>query len=148
MLRNCLPLLCVWERRLVLFRSIENLSTSRIWKFLGIQKLVSRPVTETAILDQCSFGLTDPVSAAFYKKCTIVLGTLPDLYKLSRKCPDDHVCQHVESSLNVGGVSVKRSVTARRYLVEMCKELANIVSVAVFQATSARALRVSRQFLQ
>ena len=144
MLRNCLQLLCVCEK-LGTFWSIENASTSRTWKIPEIRKLSSRPGTETAVVDQGSFRLTDPVSATFYKTRTIFLGTLPDLHKLPQKCPGDHVYQHVESSVNVGGVSVKRSVTARRYPVEMCKELAKIVSVAMAQAFSARAQRVSRQ---
>lgn len=81
--------------------------------------------------------------ANFTQKRTIFLGTLPGLHKLSRKCPGDHVHQHVESSMNVRGVSVKRSVIAGRYAVDMCEELAKVVSVAMAQASSARAKRVS-----
>ena len=145
--RNCLQLLCVCEE-VGTFWSIENPATSRILKLPELQKMASRPRTETAIVDQRSFGLADPISAAFYKKRTIFLGTLPDLHKLSRKCPGEHVHQHVESSVSVGGVSVKRSVIARRYLVEMCKNLAKIVSVAMAQVSSARAQHVSWQSLQ
>ena len=68
--------------------------------------------------------------------------------KLLRKCPGDHVHQHVESSVNVGGVSMKCSVIAGRYPVEMCEELAKIVAVAMVRASSARARRMSKQSLQ
>ena len=126
----------------------KNPSTSRIWKIPENQKLASRRGAETAVMDQCSFGLIDPASAAFYKKRTVFLGTLSDSHQLSRKCPSDHAHQHVGSSVNVCRVSVKRPVIAGRYPVEICKGFANIVSVAMAQDSSARAQRVSRQSLQ
>ena len=71
MLRNCLQLLCVCEE-VGFFWPIESPSTSRIWK---IPESWPRDLEQkTAAVDQCSFGLTDPVSAAFYKKMHNLLG--------------------------------------------------------------------------
>ena len=80
MLRTYLQLLCVCEE-VGTFWSIENPASSRLWKTPEIHRLDSRPGTETAIVDQCSFGLNDPAREASYKKRTIFLGTLPDLHK-------------------------------------------------------------------
>ena len=51
----------------------------------------------------CQFGFKDPVSGLPYRKSTRVIGRLPNLGSLAKKCDGSHDHQHVENSIMVEG---------------------------------------------
>jgi hypothetical protein len=49
------------------FWTVENPNSSRLWALPPFQKLSNLKLVESAVVDQCMFGLRDPISGGFYK---------------------------------------------------------------------------------
>ena len=126
---------------------VENPRSSRLFILPQFEKLMMRTDVEVVDLDMCQFGLCDPVSMLKFRKATRLVGNVPGLSSLSRKCPGDHKHQHVEDSVVVEGRSVKRSKLAGEYPKEYCRALATLVRKAVNAAALSRATRHDRKLL-
>ena len=87
--------------------------------------------TQLAIVDQCVFGLCDPVSKLPFRKRTRCIGNLPKRDTLNTKCDKSHKHQYIEDSVWVGGRSMKRSAlppdlfAQLSYLVCACQRVCN-----------------------
>ena len=110
--------------------------------FLKLVSLKKRWGKNTAVLDQCCFGLCEPVSKLTFRKRTRIIGSLPLLNSLSCRCDNTHVHQHVEGSVVWEGRSVKRSTLASEYPASLCASLAHLVHLAQSSGSMWRRSRV------
>ena len=110
--------------------STQNPHSARFLDLPEIRVIEKRWEKNTAVLDQCCFGLCDPVSKLAFRKRTRIIGSLPLLNSLSSHCGNAHVHQHVEGSVVWAGRSVKRSTLASEYPASLCASLAHLVHLA------------------
>ena len=127
------------------FWSLENPQSSRLFDLPPLERVADRWHGNTAILDQCMFGLKDPVSEKLYRKRTKFIGSLPGLAGLACICMNEHPHEHVENSVVWAGRSIKRSVLAAVYPDKLCVALSALVRKAQRSARIARVGRVASQ---
>ena len=125
------------------FWSLENPKSSYLFKMPGIVRVLRMSATQVVQVDQCMYGLHDPVSLDKYRKATIFIGNLPSLFLLSYKCDGSHVHEPVIGKVKHNGCWLSRSALAGAYPIHLCKTLANIVSVDLLCAHHARDVRLS-----
>ena len=105
------------------FFTIENPRTSHAWNLKSLVKLFSDTKCTRVDFDQCEYGLKIPDDSGvdgLARKSTSVVGTLPNLTCLCRKCSGSH--SHVQV---IGGVKTKggwkrRSTLAGAYPLQLC----------------------------
>ena len=105
------------------FFTIENPKTSYLWKLTVLGDLFKLDNCQTVEFDQCEYCLKIPNESgvlALAKKSTTIVGTLPHLSLLKRKCTKTH--SHVQV---IGGVRTKqgwkkRSELAGAYPQQLC----------------------------
>ncbi len=105
------------------FFTIENPRTSHVWNLKSLIKLFSETKCSRVDFDQCEYGLKIPDDEGVLglaRKSTSIVGTLPNLISLSRKCSGLH--SHVQV---IGGVRTKtgwkrRSTLAGAYPSQLC----------------------------
>ena len=77
----------------------EHPQGARSWSDAQMMKLLSHPRVESTVSDQCQYGLMTPGESGGLmpaKKATRWASTSPQmLSRLSRRCPGDHVHQHL-----------------------------------------------------
>ena len=105
-------------------------------------RLMRLPATAEVVIDQCMYGLKDPVSGLLYRKRTKFIGNLPGLASLSVPCDRTHEHQHIEDAVVWEGRSIKRSVLAGRYPAALCQAIAGLVDSAQILSAQRRAERV------
>ena len=106
------------------FFTIENPKTSYLWKLTVFRELFQLDNCQIVDFDQCEYDLRIPNESgvlALAKKSTTIVGTLPNLSLLKRKCTKTH--SHVQV---IGGVKTKqgwkkRSELAGAYPQQLCK---------------------------
>lgn len=136
LLRNCILILAACND-MIIFLSTENFQSSKIWDIPKIQKLTFQKNAEVALIDQCCYGLSDPVPRKLYRKRTKFLGTVPGRASVSRPCPGNHEHQHVGSSIFFEGRSVERSILAGRYPEKLCDQISSLVQLAQAESRSS-----------
>ena len=139
--KHVILLLGECERHNIWF-TVENPHNSRLFDLPEIRVIDKRWEKNTAVLDQCCFGLCDPVSKLAFRKRTRIIGSLPLLNSLSCRCGNTHVHQHVEGSVVWEGCSLKRSTLASEYPAPLCASLANLVHLAQSSGSLWRRSRV------
>ena len=105
------------------FFTIENPRTSHVWNLKILKDLVSKTKCQRVDFDQCEYGLKIPDDEGVLglaRKSTSIVGTLPTLPHLRRKCCGSH--GHVQV---IGGVKTKagwkrRSTLAGAYPFQLC----------------------------
>ena len=105
------------------FFTIENPRTSHVWKLKTFQELLNKTKCTRVDFDQCEYGLKIPDNSGvegLARKGTSIVGTLPNLSALRRKCSGQH--NHVQV---IGGARTKsgwqrRSTLAGAYPTQLC----------------------------
>ena len=100
-----------------------NPRTSHVWNLKILKELVSKTKCQRVDFDQCEYGLKIPNDEGVLglaRKSTSIMGTLPTLAHLRRKCCGSH--SHVQV---IGGVKTKtgwkrRSTRAGAYPFQLC----------------------------
>lgn len=103
--------------------TLENPKTSYAWKTQAMRQLVADCHCQQADFDQCQFGLTMPLTACvtgLALKPTRVVGTLPHLDMLVRRCKHDHEHVAVIGGGKHQGKWRKRSELAGAYPPGLC----------------------------
>lgn len=103
--------------------TLENPRASYAWKTPKMLELIAECDCTIVHFDQCQYGLKIPIKEGIpglAKKATSIVGTMPNLSQLERKC--DHSHEHVPV---VGGVKhngrwQKRSTLAGSYPQQLC----------------------------
>lgn len=111
------------------FFTIENPLSSYAWKTPAMVSLASQCAAQWVKFDQCQYGLKIPLTPyemGLALKPTMMMGTLPHLDRLHRRCCRVH--QHVAV---IGGVRYqgkwrKRSELAGSYPSQLCHSIAKI----------------------
>ena len=93
------------------------------WKEVVTQKIEKLPGVFTFNLDQCMFGLKDPLSQVPYKKRTRLMTNCEEMKRLKRDCDQLHEHQHVQGQTRVGGRLVNRSRCAQVYPKELIEQM-------------------------
>ncbi len=73
------------------------------WSEECVDKLKNMKDVHEAILDQCCFGLKDPVSGKMFRKSTKIMTNSHHADHLGRRCKGDHQHQAIEGQIKMGG---------------------------------------------
>lgn len=107
------------------FFTIENPLTSHVWNLRKLRRLIDRTQAVFVTFDQCMYGLKIPLTDNLWglaKKATCILGTLPGIEQLARKCDKTHEHVQVIGGVKVGGCWTRRSTLAGRYPLKLCQK--------------------------
>ena len=86
------------------------------WRETAVQRVWGKEGVGDAILDQCCFGLCDPVSGKRYKKAMRLLTICKEVLEgMNQRCGGDHEHQGLEGKVKVGGVWCNRTRLAQVY---------------------------------
>ena len=96
----------------------------RVKKMKGVHEIV---------LDQCCFGLKDPVSGKLFRKATKIMTNSQHAEHLGRRCKGDHEHQAIEGQIKLGGRWINRSVCAQIYPKGLVQGLVKLVQHEVKQ---------------
>ena len=97
------------------FWILENPKSSYMFRMPGVARVLRLPSTQVVQVDQCMYGLQDPVSRIKYKKATIFIGNLPSLFLLSHTCDKAHIHEPVIGQVKCEDKWTSRSVLAGAY---------------------------------
>ena len=81
-----------------------------------------------------------------FRKRTRFIRSLPSLNLLSCRCDGSHEHQHLESSVTVDGVAIRRSKTASAYPAALCLRIADLVFEAQPASVEVRCGRIMAFF--
>ena len=113
---------------------IENPASSRLWTFPPMRDLMNQSLVQIVVFDMCQYG------GDSYKPIQLV-GTLPDLQSLARRCGHDHVHVPLSGSARAlwhGKVQwVARASLAGVYRPEFCSSAARVWAQARARRTPA-----------
>ena len=123
------------------FVTLENPKSSLLWLMPGIKRVLRRRSVNLVTLDQCEFGLRDPISSLPYRKGTNILSNMPLLSNMCRKCSGSHVHQEVLGNVCVDGKWASRASHAGVYPSDLCDEIVKCVNMSVAAAAQSAALR-------
>jgi hypothetical protein len=124
------------------FWTLENPKTSRVFNIPAFQTMLVKKCVTRVDLDMCSFGLRDPVSDLHYLKPTSLIGTLPGLSILGKRCQGEHIHETVEGTVLSEGKVLKRSKVAGGYTLDFCAQFVSIISNAHTWAHDYREARL------
>ena len=112
----------------------------------AIIKLLRLPSTQSIVLDQCMFGLHDPVSKLKYRKRTRFVGNLPSLPDLVRGCDKSHTHEPIIGQVKHNQCWVQRSTLAGVYPPNLCKQLVKLTLHDLATASLHRRRRLAQAF--
>ena len=105
------------------FFTIENPKTSYLWKLKCLRRLIEVTLCHIVDLDQCEYCLRIPNEVGdlgLAKKSTLMVGTLPNLPLLKRKCSRGHTHVQVIGCVKTDSGWKKRSELAGAYPQQLC----------------------------
>ena len=116
--------------------SLENPAWSLAWSTTEVQDLARATGCVDVFFEQCAYGLRLPGSLPhqFCRKRTKVLGSLPDLVRLERRCPglsEAHRHEMAWGSRRVAGARVQLATAAGAYPPGLCRAWAEAVKAGV-----------------
>ena len=111
----------------------------------SVRRLLALPGVFRVDLDQCMFGLADPVSGMLYKKPTSVIGNFPSLPALGCKCDGNHSHEAVIGKVKHEGAWVSRSTVAGAYPVKFCQRICDLVLQDLASASHNRCRRLAQK---
>ena len=111
---------------------VEQPRASRMWRVFCLRRLVrlaGQRGYELAFvdLDQCAFGLADPVSRRAFKKATRLLVSSRRYSVLGMKCRCRRAHQHLTGSTRYRGCTRKRTCFAECYPRRLAVSLAKVI---------------------
>ncbi len=132
-LRRTCVLIDILERHKNLW-TLENPASSYAWLMPVLATLVNKPEVYEAVFHQCAYGLKLPDKYGELgpcKKHTRVVGNLPRLGELSRRCTckEEHI--HAVGGFRTREGWKRRSEIAGHYPPALCKSYARIASHTV-----------------
>jgi len=112
--------------------TIENPATSLLFRYGPICELGELPGVHLTTLDQCAYGLQLPGTPPnfFCKKTTSVLSNIKAVSNVCTRCPGRslvHQHHHAQGCLKVDGKSVRASVLAGAYPIDLCDAWAQAI---------------------
>ena len=116
--------------------TLENPAGSYIFFTDELVYIMSLPGSRRVQFHQCEYLLRPPDFSdggpdLRVRKDTIIIGNLPGLESLERRCQKDHVHAHAFGSARVGGKTVARAAAAGAYPRLLCTALAGLVRKAL-----------------
>ncbi len=116
--------------------TLENPIDSYIWQTVELRRAQQIPGCEEAVFDQCMYKLRPPdwkmlKDDVRVRKRTRIIGTLPGLSSLSKRCDGNHVHAQAMGHCRVGGKRISRAKAAGAYPVLLCNCIAKLVASAV-----------------
>ena len=125
-LKQMMKIICTLVKHKVPF-TIENPIQSLLWQTAELKTTLGMEGCESAVFDQCVFGLRPPDSVpgdnTFVRKRTRIVGTLRGLSSLSKLCRGGHEHVHAVGSAKVNGRWIRRSSAAAAYPAKLCNAL-------------------------
>jgi len=118
------------------FWTIENPQSSFLFQYAPIAALYGYPGVSDVCFDQCEYELRPPggLSNQRVKKPTRLLGNVPGLSRLARRCSHTHEHVHALGSVRVNGQRVSRARAAGAYPPPLCSAIAATVARAIQEA--------------
>jgi len=116
--------------------TLENPIDSYIWQTVEMRRAQQIPGCEEAVFDQCMYKLRPPdwkmlKDDVRVRKRTRIIGTLPGLSSLSKRCDGNRVHAQAMGHCRVGGKRISRAKAAGAYPVLLCNCIARLVASAV-----------------
>ena len=111
------------------FFTLENPLTSYAWKVPAMISLIKDCQCQVVRFDQCQYGLKMPASESkmgLALKPTTMVGTLPHMHLLSRRCSKSHEHVAVIGGVRHNGKWRKRSELAGSYPRQLCQSIARL----------------------
>ena len=110
----------------------------------ALRKLLVLPATHDVVIDQCMYGLHDPVSHILYRKPTRIIGNVPLLPGLRVSCDGSHSHEPILGKVKHNNTWVSRSEIAGAYPLELCKQWASIVVQSLKHKTFCKQHRLAQ----
>ena len=130
-LKQMMKIICALVKHKVPF-TIENPIQSLLWQTAELKTILGMEGCESAVFDQCVFGLRPPDSVPgdnkFVRKRTRIVGILRGLSSLSKLCQGGHEHVHAVGSAKVNGRWIRRSSAAAAYPAKLCNALSFLVN--------------------
>jgi hypothetical protein len=124
----------------------ENPEVSAMWRTKELDALAAVEGVPDGTLDQCCYGLKDPLSRMPMKKPMTLLHSFPEgvLDPVFKRCKKNHQHQKVEGWCKGYG---RRSTLSQVYPVAFCNVLANCIADFLEQPSAPAGLASDRALL-
>ena len=101
--------------------TLENPWGSALFKQAGVQTVLRQPDVSLVRIDVCEYGM-------HFQKATGVMGTLPQLSSLGRRCCGNHYHEHLQGTVHTDSGVAWRTSLAGAYAPPLCRAWAGLVS--------------------